>query len=313
MTAPTAVTSARPAAGPSGAERPMMGGRAGVLIADNRPAEQRRRIAGAVLDRIGVWAGVLTRFDPDSELCRLNDDPASEVAIGPTLAAVLDWARAAESLTGGLVDVSLLDARLWAEHGGPHAVGSVASRRWSLRRTARGSTVLRDPGVRFDLDGVAKGWLADRALAIVPAPTAIVDGDGDMAVRLGRDEAVLIGVDDPRSPGGLLGTLRLAGGPDGWTFGLGTSGTSVHRWAHSDGARHHIVDPRTSRPAVSDVVQATVLGTSARAAEALAKAAVIAGSEAAFTLLGNRHAHGALLLTESGQVLASGGLTRWLA
>ena len=45
-------------------------------------------------------------------------------------------------------------------------------------RGPRASTVRREPGVRFDLDGVAKGWLADRAIAITPGRSALVDALG---------------------------------------------------------------------------------------------------------------------------------------
>ena len=63
---------------------------------------------------------------------------------------------------------------------------------------------------------------------------------------------------------------------------LATSGTIVHRWTHDSGVAHHLIDPRTRRPAVTDVVQATVLAETARDAEAFAKVAVVAGSVDAF-------------------------------
>ncbi len=71
----------------------------------------------------------------------------------------------------------------------------------------------REPGVRFDLDGVAKGWLADRALAITPGRSALVDGDGDVAIRVAPGDTWAVGVGDPREPGTLLGALDL--GADG--------------------------------------------------------------------------------------------------
>ena len=48
----------------------------------------------SLLRRIGAWADRLTRFDPASELSRLNGDARREVPVGPTLAEVLDWGRA---------------------------------------------------------------------------------------------------------------------------------------------------------------------------------------------------------------------------
>jgi thiamine biosynthesis lipoprotein len=293
--------------------RPMMGGVVSVQVIDVSDEARLERAALRVLDRIEAWAGRLTRFSPESELMRLNAATSSLVPIGPTLTAALDWARMAEGMTDGLVDASLLDERLAAEDGLDPAAPVGAARRWSLRRTARGAAVEREPGVRFDLDGVAKGWLADRALAITPGRSALVDGDGDVAIRVAPGDSWGIGIGDPREPGVLLGALDL--GADGDVtreWGIATSGTSVHRWVHAGREAHHLIDPRTRRPAATDVVQATVLARTARAAEVFAKTAVIAGTGHAFGLLDHPGVLGVLLLTERGELRATPGMVRWL-
>ena len=291
------------------ARRPMMGGEVSAhATGDVRPAA-----LDAVLDRVASWASRLTRFDPSSELMRLNAADASRVRIGPTLTAVLDWARAAEGMTDGLVDVAMLDARLAAEAGQRSRPPLTASRRWSIDRGPRASAVRREPGVRLDLDGVAKGWLADRALAIAPGRSALVDADGDIALRCIEDDSWGMGIDDPREPDSLLGVLQFRGGDGPSRLGVATSGTTVHRWTHADGSTHHLIDPRTWRPATTDVVQATVVATSARHAEVFAKTAVIAGVDRAFTLLDRPDVLGVLILTERGQLRATPEMLRWLA
>ena len=291
----------------------MMGGVVSVQIIDDADEVRLDRAAVRVLDRLEAWAGRLTRFSPDSELMRLNASTRPLVPIGPTLTAALDWARTAEGMTGGLVDASLLDERLAAEAGLALDAPNSAGRRWSLRRTARGAAVEREPGVRFDLDGVAKGWLADRALAITPGRSALIDGDGDVALRVAPGDTWAIGIGDPREPGTLLGALDLgADGDISREWGIATSGTSVHRWVHAGGEAHHLIDPRTRRPAATDIVQATVLAGTARAAEIFAKTAVIAGMDRAFGLLDHPGVLGVLLLTERGELRATPGMVRWL-
>jgi thiamine biosynthesis lipoprotein len=177
---------------------------------------------------------------------------------------------------------------------------------WSMDRSARTTWIRRPAGLRFDLDGVAKGWLADRALALLDRhPAAVVDADGDVAVRLDRGRSWWIGIGDPDDPGMDLATLRLVGdapiGPS--RFGIATSGTSIHRWGHGDRPSHHLIDPRTGRPAATDVVQATVVGRSAREAEAYAKTAVILGSTAGLAALDRAPIEGAVLLTEQRELL----------
>ena len=77
--------------------------------------------------------------------------------------------------------------------------------------------------------------------------------------------------------------------------------------------RHHLIDPRTNRSAVTDVVQMTVIAPSAREAETLAKAALILGSAAGLALLDRSPAAGAICLLESGAVIALPRTTAWLA
>jgi thiamine biosynthesis lipoprotein len=288
----------------------LMGGRVSVHA---RPSAGMTRDAATratrqVLARIDAWAGRLTRFDPASELSRLNVAPGSRVDVGATLTAVLDWGRGAEMLSDGIVDIGLLDARLLAESDGTSDDGpaTLACRRWSLVRHGRGAMVDRPAGLRFDLDGVAKGWLADRALDLIPDVSCVVDADGDVAVRVADDDGWAIGVADPRDPGAPLTVLRLGRGDEPVArYGVATSGTSVHRWSRNGRSRHHLIDPRTGRPAITDVVQATVIARTARAAEAFAKTAVIVGSETAARQLDRPDVLGQILVIETGDVLAS--------
>jgi thiamine biosynthesis lipoprotein len=309
---------------------PAMGGRLDLRVAAPWPvAPDAPGDLERVARRVERWAARLTRYTTTSDLAALNrepDRPATDVR--PTLAAVLDWAERAVDLAPGILDVTLLDERLAAEAGpdgasaatdlpGAAPDGSAPRPRWHLVRGPRGGRVMRRGSFRFDLDGVAKGWIADRALALLGRyPAALVDADGDVALRIDADTAWDIAVADPR-PGATdhLAVVRLDARIAGGRLGIATSGTSVHRWAPAtDGlARHHLIDPRTRRPALTDVIQATVIGGSARAAEVLAKAAVIAGSDAALGLLDGPGVHGAVLLLEGGGLVATPGTAAWLA
>ena len=311
-------------------EADLMGGRVGVhLRLVHQPItdgtvpdlELAQRDAVQTIRRIASWADRLTRFTTTSELSRLNADPASSVEVGPTLAAVLSRASEAGLLSGGLVDPTLLDARLAAEH---HAAAwntvatasAQADRRWALELHPRGGLVVRREGVRFDLGGVAKGWIADRAAAALEAyASVIVDADGDLAIALAHGEEWRIGVMDPRDPGGELAVLQLVGLDPSrrQRIGLATSGTSVHRWSRDGRPSHHLIDPRTGRPAVTDVVQATVLADSASAAEIAAKSIVILGSDEGAAMMERPGVRAVIVLTDRDHVLASPSALRWVA
>jgi thiamine biosynthesis lipoprotein len=207
----------------------------------------------------------------------------------------------------GFADISLLDARLAAEGSGDQVRASRLSE-CQVIRSQRGTAIVHRPaGLHFDLGGVGKGWIADRALDLLDAwPSAVVDADGDLAVRVAAGRVWHVGVDDPRAPDTNLTVLHLGapagGAPVRW--GVATSGTSIHRWNVNGGVSHHLIDPRTGHPAQTNVIQATVVAGSALRAEALAKAAVIAGSAAGLALLERARVRGAVLLTADGEVLA---------
>jgi thiamine biosynthesis lipoprotein len=293
--------------------RSMGGGLRLIVASATTDSEAAERDLQRVAGRIDAWAGRLTRFDPTSDLAALNADPGrSPAALRPTIAAALTHGQRMAAATEGTVDVALLDARIAAETDArPLASARPA---WRLSREGRRIELVRDGVVRFDLDGVAKGWIADRALRLLhPYRYALVDADGDVAVRAPRSSGWSIAVADPHDDRLELARLRL---PDSWPaerFGVATSGTSVHRWPGPDGPNHHLIDPRTGRPARTDVVQATVVAECAGLAEALAKSAVIRGSHAGLELLGRTGAWAALLLLEDGDLLATPGTTRWLA
>lgn len=295
-------------------EAPSMGGSLRIVVACHPEERARaRRDAGQLARRVQRWAARLTRFEPGSELCALNDDPTAPASVvGPTLGAVLAWAADARRRTRGVVDVSLLGARLAAEAGTPSAPSAHGSR-WSVRRPGRSrhALVAREGDVRFDLDGVAKGWIADRAVAHLGRyPAALVDADGDVSIAVDPRLGWVVEVDDPDRQGAPLASIALGQvGPA--AMGVATSGIDVHRWGEGVG-RHHLIDPATGRPARTDLRQCTVVAESAALAEAVAKAALIRGSDAAAELVGGPGVLGAVLLHRSGEVTATEEVPGWL-
>jgi thiamine biosynthesis lipoprotein len=67
--------------------------------------------------------------------------------------------------------------------------------------------------------------------------------------------------------------------------GLVMSTTAIRRWSCGGHPAHHLIDPRQSRPAASDLVAVAVASRSSARGEALAKAAIVAGSSAGLELL----------------------------
>jgi thiamine biosynthesis lipoprotein len=278
-----------------------MGTQVRLLAAPGAPL----RAAQALIEELEAR---LTRFDPGSELCRLNADPREEVPASPLLREAVHAALAGAHATGGLADPTLLGAVVRAGYarslvGRPRAdlrealAAAPAPRPASPHPAAAwrhvyvddvAGTIGRPSGIALDLGGSAKGFAADRAAELLaPHGPCAADLGGDLCVR--GDHDVLVG--DPLT-GAVADTLTLH------SSGVATSGIDRRIWWGPRGEpAHHLLDPLTGRPAWTGVLAATALAPSAALAEALAKAAFLAGPERGRAILDR---HGGVLFTADG-------------
>ena len=213
-----------------------------------------------------------SRFEPDSELSRLNAAGGSWVAVSGELEALLRLALDAHERSGGLVHAGVLPALLAAGYTRTFAQGpTVATLERPRPLPALPGLLEVGPGRArlaagsgLDLGGLAKGWLADVCSERL-GPNALVNLGGDLRAR-GP------GPDGEGWPVGFAGrTVLLA------DMGAATSGTTRRRWG--DGL-HHLIDPRSGLPARSDLEEVSVLARSAADAEILAKTALLLGRDA---------------------------------
>jgi thiamine biosynthesis lipoprotein len=85
--------------------------------------------------------------------------------------------------------------------------------------------------------------------------------------------------------------------------GLATSGTERRRWRAGGAEQHHLIDPRTGAPAVTDLVRVTAVGSDAVEAEILATSLFLDGTDAAVAA-----GIPAVLVTSDGRTLTTGGI-----
>lgn len=263
----------------------------------------------AALERAQAWLldaqARLSRFAPAGELCALNDDPRERVPASPLLRRAVSAALWAARATDGLVDPTLLGA---VERAGydrscerlerlPLAAALVSAperrparpdpaQRWRrVAVDARAGVVARPPGVRLDLGGSGKGWIADRLAERYGL--AVVDCGGD--VRVTTPTAVLV-----RHPVGGRHVLELMLDDQA----VATSGLDRRIWATPAGPAHHLLDPATGRAAWTGLAGVTALAPTALEAETRAKAALLSGPRGARRWLAR---HGGVLLHEDGE------------
>jgi thiamine biosynthesis lipoprotein len=177
----------------------------------------------------------------------------------------------------------------------------------NIELDAEKRTVRLPAGMRLDFGGVAKGWAAHQAMRRLEAHgPALVDAGGDIAMSGGQrsGEPWKIAIENPRQAGKNIGVLHVG------RAGVATSGVDYRRWKQGDRWSHHIIDPRTGRPAETDILTATIVAPNVLEAEWAAKAVLIQGSRAGMAWLAERPIYAGLIVLQNGAVLRSESLRR---
>jgi thiamine biosynthesis lipoprotein len=235
-----------------------------VVSFDLRPGDLGERAARAALKSscatLHEGDQELSTWKPESALSRLRRGELEMAEAPPFVAEVLRRSAEARELSGGWFDP-------WRMPGG------------------------------VDPTGLAKGWIAERALERLREAgirAAMVNAGGDVAA-FGEPEPGRrwrIGIQDPRRAGLLVAVVELGGA-------VATSG-SYERG-------HHILDPHSGLPA-RGLLSATVTGPDLALADALATGLFAAGEDGLGSI-DSIPAYEALLVRDDGSLLASAGFS----
>jgi thiamine biosynthesis lipoprotein ApbE len=282
---------------------PALGMLVQLVVTDPGQAAAARKM---LEDELAALDLACSRFRPDSELiavgnaARAASGPVT-LSVSPLLAEAVAVALRAAQLTDGDVDptvggvladlgydrdfAELTPPEQPADAGsGPPAVRVRVIPGWRSLRVDLATGRLTVPaGVQLDLGATVKGWAADRAAARIAAEAGcgvLVSLGGDTAVagqppedgwRIRVQDRTALPGEPPEGPSQVV-TIR-----DG---GLATSSTAARRWRRGGDVLHHILDPRTGRPAAPVWRTVSVAAGTCADANTAATAAIIRGRQA---------------------------------
>lgn len=257
---------------------------------------------------------VLSDYDPESELnklCRLSG-PGKPIKVSPPLLEVLKKSQALSQETKGAFDVTISPVvRLWRRARRqklmPKNQRLQAARNKvgyeSMKISLKNQTVeLLKENMRLDLGGIAKGYAADVALAVLKkngVSRAMIDASGD----------IVLGDSPPNTCGwkiGISSSDDQKGKIDRYlllhNMAVATSGDALQHVV-IDGKRYsHIVDPRTGL-GLTDQSRVTVIASDGSTADSLASAISVLGPEKGIKLINNKPGTACLILRhENGQL-----------
>jgi FAD:protein FMN transferase len=262
----------------------------------------------ALMDRVDKAA---SRFRPDSELSAVNTRAGAMVPVSRLLVDLVDVSLVAASVSGGAVDPTVGAAVISA--GYDDDIEAVRRRfpqpqvepdpvpGWQQVRLNRKLALLGVPeGSALDLGATAKAWTADRAALVLSKRygcAVLVEIGGDLRAAGEPVQPWVITVAERAGDPGVLVTLGHGG--------LTTSTRTVRRWETPHGSAHHVIDPRTGRPADGPWRTASVWAPTAVRANTFSTALVATGEAAVgrLTLAG----HPARLVADNGEVTELAG------
>jgi FAD:protein FMN transferase len=253
------------------------------------------RAAKAAFARVAELDGIMSDYKPASELRRLCDRAGGDpVKVSDDLWAVLERAQEVSRRSDGAFDVTVGPiVRLWRlarrtrqlpdANDLKKAMALVGYEKVKLDPKAH-TVRLTTKGMQLDLGGIAKGYAADEALAVLKKAglsRALVAAGGDIAVgdAPADADAWTVGispVEDPEAKPKKYLLLKNAA--------VSTSG-DAEQYVEIDGKRYsHIVDPKTGIGLVGRMT-ATAVAPNGFWADPLTKVVAVLGPEKGFPII----------------------------
>jgi len=247
-----------------------------------------------------------------SDIWRINNAGGEPVTVDPRTIEVIEAGLEFAKITDGMFDITIGRlSRLW-DFGATEEVKvpsepeiKTASATIDYTKVKiEGETVqLVDPDAWIDLGGIAKGFIGDRIaehLMLRGAAGALINLGGDIITAGNRQDGKpwRIALRDPFGEAeDRLGVFEISG------LSVISSGTYERKFEKDGVTYHHILDPHTGYPVVSDIVSATVVSGNGMVGEGLATAAVLMGSARAREMFEKTPGFiGAALVLENGEL-----------
>lgn len=260
--------------------------------------QQARKAVEAAFARIALLDRTMSDYQSTSELMQLCAKAGGPPApVSPELFFVLKRAQEVSRISRGAFDVTIRPVvRLWRLSRRTQRLPDPAKLAEAralvgykniLLDEGKRTVQLKKPGMQIDLGGIAKGYAADQAHAVLKKhgiTRALVAAGGDVTVS-----------DPPPGSKGweiAIAPIEKKEGAPATTFLLANGSVStsgdLNQFALIDGKRYsHIVDPKTGIGLLGRM-SVTVVAPDGITADSLATAISILGSEAGKKLIADQ-------------------------
>ena len=292
----------------------------GTVISQKIYGVNSKKAADEVFENIKYLEGLMTVNASGGDINRLNENAGkANIELAPETIAVIKSALKISKLSEGAFDITVApvvkawgigtdEERIPSDEELGRLVSLIGYKNIYVEDKIMHRASLKKQGQMIDLGGIAKGYAADKAIKIYKN-----NGIGSAFINLGGNVFTLgtkpdgtlwsIGIQNPRAGNGkIVGFVKVS------NKAVVTSG-DYQRYFEKNGKKyHHIMDPRTGRPAESGLMSVTIIAASATEADALSTAAFVLGLDKGMSVI-KRYGHAeAIFITADKKIYITQGL-----
>lgn len=227
----------------------------------------------------------LSTFNKNSVISKINNN--EEVVLDTLFTNMFNKAMEISELTGGAFDITVAPlVNAWGFGFDPSSdkkwlsaveIDSIKQFVGYKKVWIEDSVVVKaDPRVRLDASAIAKGYGCDLVAEYLRAKGCqnfMVDIGGELVVAgvnpNGKKWRVGVSKPENTTDASVVEVLEVT------DCAVATSGNYRQFYQTEDGMVGHTIDPRTGRPAVNNIVSATIIAPTCMEADALATAAMV--------------------------------------
>lgn len=283
--------------------------------------EETKRLAALVESEVKRYDDMMS-VHADTPLNEVNRRAGEPVEVTPEIAEMTKRAIDAARLSDGAFDPTIGPVvNLWKIGFGGDQVPDDAEIKAAtakvdvsrVRVTSENGRwyVQIGEGQFIDMGGIAKGFIGEKLVETLRregAPRALLDLGGNVAALNGKAEGQpwRVGLQSPDQSRGAYFAVVEANDESVITSG------AYERFIEKDGRRYgHILDPKTGRPALTDVASVTIVDKDGARADALCTALFAMGwARSTDFLVRHPEIHAVLLHADLTQAVVSQGLAK---
>lgn len=268
-------------------------------------------------DKIKSLEAMLSVTNEESEIFVLNAEQGKQTEISSDTSFLIARSLEINRDTNGAFDITLYPvSKEWGFTTGIYKVPSQADIDELLSNVGSDNIIL-DPdgksamlknGANIDLGGIAKGYAGSCAADIIKAEgvtSAILNMGGNVQTVGTKPDGSSwrVGIQDPLDSASLVGTVTVA------DKAVVTSGGYERYFEDEDGNTYwHILDPKTGRPAVTDIISVTVIGSDGTTCDALSTSLFVMGTEKSVEYLKTVRDYNAVIVTNNNTLYITNGI-----